>query len=164
MYSYIVCSCIIYIIWPHSLHISINCAQHDATLYSAFLRHSTFTLSTLQEVSNCGNIFYFKPQNQFVNLTVFFLCWGRCIGQAVSRWLPTEAARVRVRAACGVCGGQSGTGVGFLKVLRFPLPNTIPPISPSSQSPGVGTIGLLVAAVPSGPDWTVPPTIPIKKN
>jgi hypothetical protein len=37
----------------------------------------------------------------------------------------------RVRAACGVCGGQSGTGAGFLRVLRFPLP-IIPPISPLS--------------------------------
>jgi hypothetical protein len=36
----------------------------------------------------------------------------------------------------------------------------IPPISPSSQSSGAGTIGLLVAAVPSGPNWTPPPTIP----
>jgi hypothetical protein len=33
---------------------------------------------------------------------------------------PTAAARVRVRAACGVCGGQSGTGAGFLRVLQFP--------------------------------------------
>jgi hypothetical protein len=56
---------------------------------------------------------------------------GRAVAQAVSRWLPTAAARVRVRAACGVCGEQSGTGVGFLRVLRFPLP-IIPPISPSS--------------------------------
>jgi hypothetical protein len=30
-----------------------------------------------------------------------------------------------------VCGGQSGIGAGFLRVLRFPLP-IIPPISPSS--------------------------------
>jgi hypothetical protein len=37
----------------------------------------------------------------------------------------------RVRGACWVCGGQSGIGVGFLRVLRFPLP-IIPPISPSS--------------------------------
>jgi hypothetical protein len=52
--------------------------------------------------------------------------------QAVRRWLPTAAARVRVRAARGVCGGQSGSGAGFLRVLRFPLPIIIPPISPSS--------------------------------
>jgi hypothetical protein len=32
----------------------------------------------------------------------------------------------------GICGGQSGAGVGFLRVLRFPLPIFIPPISPSS--------------------------------
>jgi hypothetical protein len=56
---------------------------------------------------------------------------GRAVAQAVSRWLPTAAARFRVRAACGVCGGQSGTGAGFLRVLRFSLP-IIPPISPSS--------------------------------
>jgi hypothetical protein len=57
---------------------------------------------------------------------------GRAITQAVSRWLPTTAAQVRVRAACGVCGGQNGTGAGFLRVLRFPLPIIIPPISPLS--------------------------------
>jgi hypothetical protein len=28
---------------------------------------------------------------------------GRAVAQAVSRWLPTAAARVRVRAACGAC-------------------------------------------------------------
>jgi hypothetical protein len=50
---------------------------------------------------------------------------GRAVAQAVSRWLPTAAAHVSVRAACGVCGGQSGTGAGF------PLP-IIPPISASS--------------------------------
>jgi hypothetical protein len=56
---------------------------------------------------------------------------GRAVAQVVSRWLPIAAARVRVRAACGVCSGQSGIGAGFLRVLRFPLP-IIPPISPSS--------------------------------
>jgi hypothetical protein len=59
---------------------------------------------------------------------------GRAVAQAVSRWLPTAAARVRLRAAYGVCvyGGQSGTRAGFLRVLRFPLPIIIPPISLSS--------------------------------
>jgi hypothetical protein len=54
-----------------------------------------------------------------------------CRSSAVRRWLPTAAARVRVLAACGVCGGQRGTGAGFLRVLRFSLP-IIPPISPLS--------------------------------
>jgi hypothetical protein len=49
---------------------------------------------------------------------------GRTIAQAVSRWLPTAAAaRVRARVwSSGICGGQSGAGAGFLRVLRFPLP------------------------------------------
>jgi hypothetical protein len=50
------------------------------------------------------------------------LTHGRASAQEVSRWLPTAAARVLVRAACGVCGGQSGIGAGFLRVLWFLLP------------------------------------------
>jgi hypothetical protein len=65
---------------------------------------------------------------------------GRAIAEAVSCWLPTAAARVQSRIwSSGICGGQSGVGAGFLLVLRFPLP-FIPPNSPSSQSPGAGTI------------------------
>jgi hypothetical protein len=53
---------------------------------------------------------------------------GRAIAQAVSRWLPTAAARVRARVwSSGICGGQSGAGAGFLRVLRFTLPIFIPP-------------------------------------
>jgi hypothetical protein len=57
----------------------------------------------------------------------------RAIDQAVSRWLPTAAARVQTRVwSSRICGGQSGAGAGFLRVLRFPLPIFIPPNSPSS--------------------------------
>jgi hypothetical protein len=65
---------------------------------------------------------------------------GRAIAEAVSRWLPTAAARVRSWVwSSGICGGQSGAGAGILRVLRFPLPIFIPPNnSPSSQSPGAG--------------------------
>jgi hypothetical protein len=68
---------------------------------------------------------------------------GRAIAQAVSRWLPTATALVRARVwSSGICGGQIGVGAGCLRVLRFTLPKAfIPPSSPSSQSPGAGTLG-----------------------
>jgi hypothetical protein len=86
-----------------------------------------------------------------LQLTIYTL--GCAIAQAVSRWLPTAVARVRVRVwSCRICGGQSGTGSGFLRVLRFPLPIFSPPIAP--QSPSSIIWGLYnrpeVAAVPSG--------------
>jgi hypothetical protein len=61
---------------------------------------------------------------------------GRAIAEAVSRWLPTAAARVRSRVwSGGICGGRSGAGAGFLRVLRFPLPIFIPPVTSQSPSP-----------------------------
>jgi hypothetical protein len=61
---------------------------------------------------------------------------GRAIAKAVSRWLPTAVVRVRFRVwSSGICGGQSGAGAGFLRVLQFPLPIFIPPVAPQSPSP-----------------------------
>jgi hypothetical protein len=60
---------------------------------------------------------------------------GRAIAQAVSGRLPTAAAQVRARVrSCGIYGGQSGTGAGFLRVLPFPLPIRILPFAPQSSS------------------------------
>jgi hypothetical protein len=60
--------------------------------------------------------------------------WNATV-QAVSRWLPTAAARVRAQfRSCVICGRQSGTGTGFLQVLRFPLPILIPPTTSHSSS------------------------------
>jgi hypothetical protein len=57
----------------------------------------------------------------------------RAIAQAVSRWLPTAADRVRIQVwSSGICDEQSDPWAGFLRVLRFPLPLFIPPNSPSS--------------------------------
>jgi hypothetical protein len=62
-------------------------------------------------------------------------CRGRAIAQAVSRLLHTAEAwllfQVRSR---GICGGESFTGAGFLRVLRFPLPILIPPTPLNSSS------------------------------
>jgi hypothetical protein len=65
--------------------------------------------------------------------------FDRAIAQAVSRWLPTTAVRVRTQVKSrGICVGQSGTGEGFLRVLRFPLPILIPPTAPHSSSSSGG--------------------------
>jgi hypothetical protein len=57
---------------------------------------------------------------------------GCAIAQTVSSRLPTEAARVQSQIrSCGVCDGQSGTGAGFLRVLRIPLSVFIPPTAPT---------------------------------
>jgi hypothetical protein len=48
----------------------------------------------------------------------------------------TESIKRRFRVwSSGICGGQSGAGAGFLRVLRFPQPIFIPPIAPQSPSP-----------------------------
>jgi hypothetical protein len=76
----------------------------------------------------------------YTNLRELALCLiaffrGRAIAQAVSRRLPTASARVRAQVrSCGIFGGQSCTGAGFLLVLRFPLPIFIPQTVPDSSS------------------------------
>jgi hypothetical protein len=82
---------------------------------------------------------------------------GRAIAQAVIRWLPTVADRVRARVrSCEICGGQSGAGAGFLQVLRFSLPKLIPPIA-SQSLPSIiwGWYNRpVIAAVASGLSFT----------
>jgi hypothetical protein len=81
----------------------------------------------------------------------------RAIDQAVSRRLPTAAARVQTPVRlCGIRSGQSGSEASFLPVLRFLLPVLSPPTAPHSLSSGAGTIGQLVADVPSGVSLTPP--------
>jgi hypothetical protein len=60
---------------------------------------------------------------------------GRAIAKAVSCQFPTTVAWARAQVrSCGSCGGQSGTGAGFLQGLRFPLPILISPTPPHSSS------------------------------
>jgi hypothetical protein len=48
---------------------------------------------------------------------------GCVVAQAVSCRLPVVAAHSRALGkSCGICGGESGIGAGFLRVLRLPLP------------------------------------------
>jgi hypothetical protein len=59
---------------------------------------------------------------------------GRAIAQAVSCRLTTAVIRVRAQVrSCGICGAQSDSGTGFLRVIRFLLPILIPPTIPHSS-------------------------------
>jgi hypothetical protein len=52
---------------------------------------------------------------------------GRAVAHTTSRQLPTSAARVRSQVrSCVTCGAHSGTAVGLLRVLLFPLPILFP--------------------------------------
>jgi hypothetical protein len=91
-----------------------------------------FVRVLLLAVQRCSDTFHFL--NLLLNITYFKIrCIRRAKAQAASCWLPTAAAWVRFRfRSCGICGEQSGTGSGFLRVLWFPL-LIIPLIAPHSS-------------------------------
>jgi hypothetical protein len=93
-------------------------------------------------------------------------CWvGRAIVEEVSRWLPTAAARVRARVwQVGFVLDKMASGQVFSEYFGFPCqPHFILPTFPSSQSPGTGTIGQYMAAVPRGPSMDSTSQFPNKK-
>jgi hypothetical protein len=93
---------------------------------------------------------------------IFTLRYGRAVAQAVRRWFPTAAALVRVRAHVGFVVDKPALGQVLSEYLGSPANHYSTNFS-IIITRGC-TIGLLVALVPSGPNWTPPPTIPIKKN
>jgi hypothetical protein len=113
--------------------------------------HNVFIICTVVYIST---IVLMTPNHLMRKMITIQHHKARAIAQAVRLWFPTAAARVRARVcSSGICGGQRRAGVGFLRVVRFPLLIFIPPNSPSSQSPGADTIGQLVADVPDGPSF-----------
>jgi hypothetical protein len=60
--------------------------------------------------------------------------YGHVIAQAGSHRYPTKERRGRAHVwSCAVCGGQSGTGAGFLRELGFPQLILIPPTTACSS-------------------------------
>jgi hypothetical protein len=92
---------------------------------------------------------------------------GRAIARAVSRWLPTVAARgSRLGMVKWDLWWTKWRWAGFLQVhvLRFPLPIFIPPNSLSSQPPGAVTIDRKWPTCRVDPVWTPPSTMRIKQK
>jgi hypothetical protein len=77
--------------------------------------------------------------------------------QGLRRLVSNAAARVRSQVkSCGICGVQSGTGVGFHRLRRFPLPILVPEMSTMHVSSWTVAKGQLVTDVPSGHTITSP--------
>jgi hypothetical protein len=78
----------------------------------------------------------FHPSFIFIFIYLIFTTdLSRAVTQAVSRWLLTAATRVRSKVkSSGICGGQSGAGAVFLRILQFPWPVLIPSTTPHSSS------------------------------
>jgi hypothetical protein len=77
---------------------------------------------------------------------------GRAITQAVSSLSPTAEARVRSQVKYfGIYDGLSDTEAGLLRVLRVPFQFSFhQTLHTHHLSSGAGTIGQLVADMPSG--------------
>jgi hypothetical protein len=86
---------------------------------------------------------------------------GRAIAQGISRWLPTAAAR---GPQLGFVVDKVVLGRVFSEYFGFPCQSSFHQIHHHHNHPGQATIGQSVAAVPSGPSWTPPPTKRIKKK
>jgi hypothetical protein len=125
-------------IWTHNWNLSWAGLIHFTTFKTSSLR-SMYALSHRRQ----HNPSFLFPSGYVTRIMCPFLnSWislgfevGRAIAQAVSRRLLNAAAPVRAQAkSFGICGGQNGTVVGLLPVLRFFLPILIPPIAPYLSS------------------------------
>jgi hypothetical protein len=85
------------------------------------------------------------------------------IAQAVSRWFPTAAARVRsLSDHVGFVVDKVALGQVFSEYFGFPCQSLFHQFLHHHNHPGADRVGQLVADVPSEPNWTPPPNTPIK--
>jgi hypothetical protein len=82
--------------------------------------HANHTSNTI----NSENFAFAEGEESKIGLSL-------AIAQVISRRLPTALPRVRSQVRSrGICGIQSGTGAGFLRVLRSPLSVLLPSNGP----------------------------------
>jgi hypothetical protein len=95
-----------------------NCLGRPTTLIQVLMFSSYICQGTVCSVpvnSLAITLLFFPILFPFLILVLLI---DRAVAQAVSRWLPHAGGPDSpTDRACGVCGGQSGTGAGFLRVL-----------------------------------------------
>jgi hypothetical protein len=83
--------------------------------------------TTHAQFNNCNEITVCLTVNGVPISEVAVTLWK------IKKYKYPNILQVRSRVwSSGICGGQSGAGAGFLRVLRFPLPIFILPNSSSS--------------------------------
>jgi hypothetical protein len=115
------------VIQPYRLF-SVCRPTEDWTTNYLPLRYSCACIIGVSEI-HCGSLTWLRYSLVKVVLIIkkqyLMKKGGRATAQAVSRWLPIAAAQVQFQVrSCGICGRQSGTGAGFLRVLRFANPHS----------------------------------------
>jgi hypothetical protein len=96
--------------------------------------------------------------------TCFYSNGGRAIAQAVSRWIPTAAARVRARVwSMGFVVDKVALGQVFSQYFGFPCHSSLHQILYPHNHLGACTIDQKWPTYRVDPVWTPSPTIRIKK-
>jgi hypothetical protein len=105
-----------------------------------------------------ANTFQFLINRSLIRSHKLYTEVSRAIAQVVSRRLPTATARVRAQVrSCGICGKQSGIGAVFSKYFCSHCIYSFHRLLHTHHlSSGAGTIGQLVADIPSGLSLTPP--------
>jgi hypothetical protein len=93
-------------------------------------------------------------QYDYIKICIFFVTnfktAGRALTQAVSSRLPTAASRVRAQEMEGFVVGKAALGPVFFEYFGFPCQSFHRLLYIHHLSSGAGTIGQLVAYVPTG--------------
>jgi hypothetical protein len=116
--------------------VSLSCIPAASGTRYHILVSFAFTVFVVVRRSLWWDGTYICYRQKYTSRPIQYLL-GRAMAQAVSRRSLTVEARVRARVnPCGICGGQSGTGTGFLRVLWFSLSISFHRLSPNSYHLG----------------------------
>jgi hypothetical protein len=91
------------------------------------------------------------------HIILIYYAFGGDIVQAISRWVPTAATRVRAKVrSCGICSGQSGIGTDseYFGISHHSFHQLLH--THYHLSSGAGTTGQIVTDIPSGLSQTTP--------